>query len=285
MATTKTAVRDFWNEQSCGEKLLLPGIDKTGYQNQLEERYRLEPFIPQFAGFTDAKNREVLEIGVGLGADHQSFGQAGAILHGVDLTERAIAHTQRRFDILGLKSTLQVADAENLPFEDDRFDVVYSWGVLHHTPDTPKAVDEVFRVLKPGGTARIMIYYKYSLIGAMLWMRYGLMRGRPFISLAELYSRYLESPGTKAYSFGEARDIFGRYVNVELKSVLTHGDLLSSGAGQRHQGICLTVARKLWPRWLLKRVFKNNGLFLLISARKPSSAAGQDAAARHDAQP
>ena len=85
MATTKTAVRDFWNEQSCGEKLLLPGIDKTGYQNQLEERYRLDPFIPEFAGFTDAKNREVLEIGVGLGADHQSFGQAGAIFHGVDV--------------------------------------------------------------------------------------------------------------------------------------------------------------------------------------------------------
>ena len=197
-----------------------------------------------------------------------SFGEAGAILHGVDLTERAIAHAKRRFEILGLESNLQVADAENLPFDDDRFDIVYSWGVLHHTPDTNKAVNEVLRVLRPGGTAHVMIYHKYSLIGVMLWIRYGLMRGKPFIPLATLYSKYLESPGTKAYSYSEARELFNGFTDIELDSVLTHGDLLESDAGQRHRGVFLSIARMVWPRWLLRRCFVKNGLFLMIRARK-----------------
>ena len=94
---------------------------------------------------------KVLEIGVGLGADHHQFAAAGAELFGIDLTERAIAHTQHRLTVFGLKSDLAVGDAENLNFPDESFDKVYSWGVLHHSPDTPKAIAEVWRVLKRGG--------------------------------------------------------------------------------------------------------------------------------------
>ena len=89
-------------------------------------------------------------MGVGLGADHQRFAAAGARLTGVDLTERAIEHTRQRLAASGLSSQLQTADAENLPFANNSFDIVYSWGVLHHSPNTPKAVDEVWRVLRPG---------------------------------------------------------------------------------------------------------------------------------------
>jgi ubiquinone/menaquinone biosynthesis C-methylase UbiE len=103
---------------------------------------------------------------VGLGADHQRFAEVGADLYGIDLTERAVEHTRRRLAMFGLASHLFVGDAEALSFPDGYFDVVYSWGVLHHTPDTPKAVSEMYRVLKPGGTARIMLYHKWSLVGS-----------------------------------------------------------------------------------------------------------------------
>ena len=271
MSTSKGDVKSFWNKNSCGEELYLQAKDASGYRNQLATRYRLEPFIPGFAEFDRFKGKNVLEIGVGLGADHQSFAEAGAILHGVDLTERAIEHTRNRFALLGLESNLRVGDAESLPFGDKQFDLVYSWGVLHHSPDTPQAIREVFRVLKPGGSARIMIYYKYSLVGFMLWLRYGLMRGRPFLSLKEVYSRYLESPGTKAYSIPEAEALFCDFSDVELSTVLTHGDLLSSAAGQRHRGICLSIARRIWPRWLIRSLFRKNGLFLLIKATRSDS--------------
>jgi ubiquinone/menaquinone biosynthesis C-methylase UbiE len=264
----KSQVQQFWDRASCGEDLLLRGTDERGYREQMRERYALEPYIERFAEFASSRGQAVLEVGVGLGADHQRFAEAGAQLTGIDLTPRAIEHTRRRFAHFGLVSDLLVGDAENLPFSAASFDRVYSWGVLHHSPDTQRAIDEVWRVLRPGGTASIMIYHKYSLVGAMLWIRYALVTGKPGRTLSDIYAHHLESPGTKAYTLDEARELFRRFSGVRVETVLTHGDLLESGAGQRHRGALLAVARMLWPRPLLRRLFPRLGLFMLIRAER-----------------
>lgn len=147
----KQAVHDYWNEAACGEKLYLQSVDREGFEAQAEARYRLEPYIVDFADFASARGRKVLEIGVGLGADHQRFAQAGAELYGSDLTERAVELTRQQLKTFGLHSQLSVGDAERLKFPDESFDLVHSWGVLHHSPDTQKAISEVYRVLKNGG--------------------------------------------------------------------------------------------------------------------------------------
>lgn len=268
MDTNKQAVHDFWNAASCGETLYLKGSEVTAYATQAFKRYELEPYIETFADFAAACGREVLEIGVGLGADHQRFAEAGAVLTGVDLTERAVGHTGQRLAALGLRSHLLTADAEHLPFAEASFDIVYSWGVLHHTPNTPKAIDEVWRVLRPGGSARIMVYHAYSMVGYMLWIRYALLAGRPSRSLADIYAHHLESPGTKAYTVDEARRLFARFSKVAIRTVLTHGDLLTSEVGQRHRGSLLTIAKALWPRWLIRTLLLRRGLFLLAQATK-----------------
>jgi SAM-dependent methyltransferase len=270
MSTSKDAVRDFWDQASCGERLYLDGVDGDAFRRQAASRYALEPYIAPFADFAAAKGKRVLEIGVGLGADHQRFAEAGAVLSGIDLTPRAVEITRRRFAALALETNLRVGDAERLAFADDTFDVVYSWGVIHHSPDTPTAVAEIFRVLRPGGEAKVMVYHTYSLVGVMLWLRYGLARGRPLTPLRGIYANYLESPGTKAYTVGEARALFGRFADLRITTQLTHGDLLASGAGQRHGGVLLDAARTLWPRWLFKSLFPTLGLFMLIQATKPS---------------
>jgi ubiquinone/menaquinone biosynthesis C-methylase UbiE len=205
---------------------------------------------------------------VGLGADHQRFAEAGADSIGIDLTPRAIAHTRQRLALFGLTSKLAVGDAEALCFPDAWFDLVYSWGVLHHTPDTPRAIAEVWRVLKPGGCARIMLYHKWSLVGFMLWLRYAVLALRPWRSLQYVYAHYLESPGTKAYSVAEVRQLFSAFRDVQMRIILTHGDLLASNVGQRHRGALLSVARRLWPRWFFTRCCRRLGLFLVIEARK-----------------
>lgn len=268
MNREKQQVHDFWNQASCGESLYLPDTDRAGYEAQAEARYTLEPYILDFAAFSDTHGLRVLEIGVGLGADHQRFAEAGADLWGIDLTERAVEHTRRRLAAFGLTSHLAVGDAEHLDFPDDSFDLVYSWGVLHHSPDTPKAIAEVWRVLKPGGGAKIMVYHKWSMVGLMLWVRYALLGLRPWLSLSEVYARHLESPGTKAYTVAEARKLFSAFSEVSIRTVLGHGDLLESEAGQRHRGVLLTLARKIWPRRLIRRFFPNAGLAMLIEARK-----------------
>jgi hypothetical protein len=113
-----------------------------------------------------------------------------------------------------------------------------------------------------------MIYHKYSLVGYMLWLRYGLLAGKPWRSLSDIYAHHLESPGTKAYTVDEARTLFRKYSEVSISTVLTHGDLLESEVGQRHRGWLLSMAKRIWPRRLLRLVLPGHGLFMLIEARK-----------------
>ena len=265
----KTQVRDFWDDASCGEVYATGQSDKSYYDSHSKARYDLEPYLHEFAGFQEGQGKDVLEIGVGMGADHIKWAESRPkSLTGIDLTPRAIEHTKKRLSTYGLRSEVRVADAEQLPFADNSFDLVYSWGVLHHSPNTPEAISEVLRVLRPKGIARIMIYQKYSITGSMLWFRYALLAGRLFQPLAEIYAEHLESPGTKAYSAKEAGEMFDGYSDVSIRTQLAFGDLLLGASGQRHKGMLLTVARAVWPRWLLRRAFKKYGLYLLIEAKK-----------------
>lgn len=270
MATTnglKTEVHDFWNRASCGEKLYLKAGDRESFEIQRQRRYELEP-IQAFANFNSFKERRTLEIGVGLGADHQSLAEAGAILSGIDLTERAVAFTKARFGLFGLQSDLRIGDAENLPYPAGSFDAVYSWGVIHHSPNTPRAAAEIFRVLRPGGFAKVMIYHRYSMIGYMLWLRYGLGTLRPWRNLTEIYAQHLESPGTKAYTRAETRAMFSGFSSISINTPLSHADLLTSDVGQRHRGMVLKLAKLFWPRWLIRRLLPAHGLGMMIDLKK-----------------
>jgi len=262
----KLAVQEFWNRQSCGEVYAAGDTLRDQLDAQARSRYELEPYIFDFARFADGRGKDVLEVGVGMGADHLEWAKASPrSLTGVDLTPRAIEITRARFDSYGVTSRLECADAEQLPFEDNSFDIVYSWGVLHHSPNTPRAIEEVHRVLRPGGVARVMIYHKWSVAGYLLWLRYGMLRGR---SLSDVYAQYLESPGTKAYTVAEAEAMFSRFSNVRARSQLGFGDLMQGAVGQRHGGMLLTVAKKVWPRAFIRLFMSRHGLALLIDAVK-----------------
>ena len=265
----KLAVKEFWNSQSCGEVYTRGDTPQAALERQAAERYRLEPNIPVFAGFDDAPGRDVLEIGVGMGADHLEWAKRGPrSLTGIDLTERAVAFTKARLEYYGLQSDVRAGDAENLPFADNSFDIVYSYGVLHHSPDTAQCLREVRRVLRPGGSARIMIYHRRSMVGYMLWARYALAAGRPWLSLTEIYAQHLESPGTKAFSVAEARAMLAGFSSLEIETPVGFGDLLMGEVGQRHRGALLSAAKRLYPRWLVRMALPNHGLGMLIRARK-----------------
>lgn len=266
---TKADVQEFWDAAACGEIYGAGYEGKEMYETQRKLRYELEPFIAPFAKFGEGRGADVLEIGVGMGADHVEWASVSPRrLVGVDLTRRAVELTRTRCALLGADSVLAVGDAEHLALPDDEFDIVYSWGVLHHSPDTAAAVRELRRVLRPGGVARVMVYQRHSLVGALLWLRYGLAKGNP-LSLDDVYSSHLESPGTKAYSPREAESLFrgAGFKSVTTAVELSVGDLLEGAAGQRHQGGVLEIARKVWPRRLIRRWGQRFGLFLLIEAR------------------
>ena len=172
-------VQDFWNTEACGTHFVKDFHDERDFYEQFREhRYRTEWHIPEIVPFAEARGKKVLEIGVGNGADGARFAQNGAEYVGVDITEAALAATRRHFEVLGLPGKFEQANAESLQFPDATFDIVYSHGVLHHTPNTQRAIDEVYRVLKPSGHAIVMLYHKHSFnyyVRIMTYMRLRLL--------------------------------------------------------------------------------------------------------------
>jgi SAM-dependent methyltransferase len=262
-------VREFWSAEPCGERYAVGQTPREKFEQHASARYTLEPVIPLFARFEEAAGRDVLEIGVGMGADHLEWAKAKPrSLAGVDLTPEAIELTRQRLEIYGYQSQLQVADVEALPLDDASLDIVYCWGVIHFCHDPARALGEIHRVLRPGGVARIMAYHKYCVTGGMLWARYALLTGRPWKNLEWVYGRYLQSPGTKAFTVAQMRAMCAAFSSVEIATHLGPGDLLLGDVGQRHRGISLSLAKTIWPRWLIRKLLPRCGMTMLIEPVK-----------------
>jgi ubiquinone/menaquinone biosynthesis C-methylase UbiE len=234
----KREVRRFWEMTPCGSEDATAPEGTRDYYTQVERyRYEREPFIRRFAEFESTHNLQVLEIGVGLGTDHLQFARAGARLHGIDLTERGVELVRARLALEELSSDLRVADAEALPFADDTFDVVYSWGVLHHTPDTARAISEAVRVSRPGGRICIMVYSRHAWVSYGLWLRHGLLRRRPTRSIADVLYHHMESLGTKGFTKREVRSMLAGVGDLRIEKVCTPYDreyarLLAAATGR-----------------------------------------------------
>ena len=255
-AELKERVRAFWQAHPCGTKFSDAQMGTLEFFARIEaHRFEKEWHIPEAADFAATQGLRVLEIGCGLGTDGAQFAKAGADYTGVDLTEAAIELARKGFEISNLKGQFRIADAENLDFPDESFDVVYSHGVLHHTPDTARAVREIHRVLKTGGRAIVMLYHRGSYnyrIGIRLLRRAGagllkskagikiihLLTGEPIDSLrehaallraqangatspADFLSASTDGAGNplaRVYSRREARELFRDFRSVELRT-------------------------------------------------------------------
>jgi ubiquinone/menaquinone biosynthesis C-methylase UbiE len=258
----KDEVRQFWDAEPCGSRYL---EQRQDFEAHARARYALEPYIVDFADFKSARGKRVLEIGVGMGADYLEWLKAGAQASGVDLSPASIERARLRCELAGYKADVQVADAENLPFSDNSFDVVYSYGVMHHSPDTARCIREAWRVLKPGGQARIMVYHHPSMTGLLLWFRYGVLQRK---SLRQSVYDHLESPGTKTYTRTEAISLMRGFRDVDAQLVFGPGDLLLHQPSARFRSGLYRFFWRVYPRWLVKRLAGKWKLFLLLTATK-----------------
>jgi len=261
----KEEVRDFWNADPCGSRYL---GDRADFEAHARARYQLEPYIHEFAGFARSHGQRVLEVGVGMGADYLEWLKAGAQASGVDISSVSLERARLRCEMAGYTPDLRVSDAERLPFPDNTFDIVYSYGVMHHSPDTQQCIREAWRVLKPGGALRIMLYHHPSLTGFMLWLRYGWLRGK---SLRQSVHDHLESPGTKSYTQEEARALLQGFDKIEFRQAFSPGDLLLNEPSARFRGLAYRIVWRLYPRFLVRMWGAKLGLFLLISACKAAA--------------
>ena len=288
-AALKDRVREFWQTHPCGTKFSDAETGTPEFFNRVEaHRYEKEWHIPEAADFAGARGLRVLEIGCGVGTDGAHFAKAGADYTGTDLTDAAIELARKWFQSAGLKGEFRIADAENLDFADNSFDLVYSHGVLHHTPDTQAAVKEIHRVLKPGGRAIVMLYHRGSYnyrIGIRVLRRAGarLLRSESGIRMvhrltgepmASLYDHaallkagtngYLSSdeflsqstdgagnPLARVYSRREARDLFKDFREVRVRTYFLNRRFIPIVGRLLPRSIeSLLAARWGWHLWI-----------------------------------
>ena len=166
----ETEIEAFWDDHPCGDQIV-GGLDDAflgDYERFFDRydawRYDRERHILTCLDALDLKDRRVLEIGLGQGADSEQLIRRGARWTGVDLTAAAVERVGARLKLRSLPyDGLRQASALDLPFADDSFDMVFSHGVLHHIPDIRQAQAEIARVLEPNGELVVMLYARRSL--------------------------------------------------------------------------------------------------------------------------
>jgi SAM-dependent methyltransferase len=219
LAVEKQQAREQWSQDPCGARYGAKYEFATREFFDEVERHRYQeyaPWMPEVMGFREFEGRRLLEVGCGMGTDLLQFARGGAICTGVDLTPRSVEISSLHFGLYDMRADFVLGDGERLPFASESFDVVYSNGVLHHTPDTARAVRELHRVLRPGGVAKVMLYHRNSLYyWTEIILHRGLLRGH-FLrgrSPEEIMSRYVE------YSSAEARPLVKVYSRRQALSL------------------------------------------------------------------
>jgi ubiquinone/menaquinone biosynthesis C-methylase UbiE len=222
--SSQAKVREWWNRNPMSYDVDDPILGKPGsrvYFRELDRRVfdprvlRLtvgadgRPFS-RFVDFESLRGRDVLEVGCGSGFAVQLFAEAGARVSAIDLTEWAVETTRARSRAFGLEAEVSEGDGENLPFEDASFDLVFSWGVIHHSSDMDRALRELVRVCRPGGGLVLMVYNRRSLF-------YGVYKGfQRFLPVARRLGLHFE--GARA---GETEGLIARHFTPdELRAKL-----------------------------------------------------------------
>ncbi len=199
-------IKRYWNTQPCNIKHGKSNIGSAEFFREVSERrYRVESHIPEFAGFHLWAGKRVLEIGSGIGSDAEEFAKHGADYVGIDLSDQSIALCRQRFEVLGLEGefhNIDVTDLEALKTL-GQFDLVYSYGVIHHFPGIAKIIDNVREVVKPGGEFRYMVYAKNSWKYAMI--QKGL----------DQFEAQAGCPYAQAFSKEEIHDLMGDKWTIE----------------------------------------------------------------------
>ena len=225
---TLEEVSDYWSKKNIPQQWYSKKNPFTlQWFNELAfKRYdRYYPHIKKWAEFDYHPGEQVLEIGVGIGTDLVEYAKSGAIVSGTDLGKDQVMLTKLNLDLHDLPyKEIKEGNIEHLPFSDNSFDVVLCIGVIHHTPNSQKAVDEIFRVLKPDGQAMVLVYargwkhyLKRCFIHGLLlgkWFKYGLDWKKVYSEVSEVHGG---APKTDVYTKGQVKKMFKAFPDLEIQ--------------------------------------------------------------------
>lgn len=211
-----TRVKDYWDNRPCNIRHSPRPVGTRDYFDEVEARkYLVERHIPGFAQFEAWQGKKVLEIGCGIGTDTINFARHGANVTAVDLSEKSLEIARRRSEIYGVQDSVQFfrGNAEDLSsfVPVAPYDLIYSFGVIHHTPNPERVLEQLRRYARPGTTVKIMVYHRRSW--KVMWIV--LLQGRgKFWKLPELVAKNSEAqtgcPVTYTYTRRQGRELLER---------------------------------------------------------------------------
>lgn len=255
----KKTIQNYWTKNAPYLALVRDRYspeDEEFYLEMDTYRYKYDSYIPPLIDSFTGKGKKILEIGCGMGTDSRHISRRGSDITSLDLSFDNVHFSLKGMKVLGLRGNGVNADAENLPFKDNSFDVGYSFGVLHHTPNTEKAIREIYRVLKPGGQCVIMLYHKgyayYALLFLYGWRRLFLKEVKE-----QMMSKYDHTPLSKLYSKKDAGKMFSFFKNINF-------EVAAYGGAKAHP-----VLKHIW--FILNKskfLMEHFGSFLIIRGIK-----------------
>ena len=262
-------IKQYWEKRPPGIKHSEFEYGSKEFFNEVEESRYSDIFkysyLYEVAEFKEHANKSVLEIGLGLGTDILQFAKNGSEVFGIDLTQNSVSTVEKRFAMNGLKGEFKVASFKEIPYEDNTFDVVYSFGVLHHSPFMADGIEEVRRVLKPGGKAIIMLYhkgFKYYIrklfFEGVIKLKYFKYDSQEIIN--KVTEDFGDSPCTLVVSRNQVNDLFSNYSSVSSTGHRID-DYLKFGSFFFSPTYCL-------PSFLSRKIEDKFGWNLLIKAIK-----------------
>jgi SAM-dependent methyltransferase len=222
-------VRGYWDKNPLSSQAIPHPLHTPEYfdfYDKMRERNESVEFSYRLHEYRDFAGKKVLDVGSGNGYVLSRYALEGADVYGVDITPTGIDLCRRRFELMNLEGNFTVASAEALPFEDETFDCVCSIGVVHHTPDTEKALDEIHRVLKPGGRVILMVYHRNSALYQFKFRLERLLTGK---SMQQLVNEVdgIGNPKGDVYSRAEFARLLDRYDDVDMFVGLLQGWMLA----------------------------------------------------------
>jgi SAM-dependent methyltransferase len=212
-------VKAFWEANPlCASAIPHPLGSREYFQfyDRLREENESVEFSAALHEYDAFGGKQVLDVGSGNGYVLSRYAQAGATVTGVDLTSTGIGLCRKRFDLFGLPGRFVIGDAEALPFASEAFDCVCSMGVLHHTPETARAVGEVWRVMKPGGRLIVMFYHRNSVLNRLTFPLARLRTGKSREQLVNEVDGY-GNPKGDVYSKAELQALLREFTDLECQ--------------------------------------------------------------------
>jgi len=269
-------VKQYWDRRPCNIRHSPKAPGTREYFEEVEQRkYFVEPHIPGFADFGRWRGKEVLEIGCGIGTDSVNFARNGAHHTIVELSTESLSITKRRFELEGLRADFVNGNAEELDQllpPGKKYDLIYSFGVIHHTPRPERVVEAIARRLQPDGELRLMVYARHSWKVWWIYARYAWREPWNWRRLVAKYSEaQIGSPVSYVYSRREAHELLRGFEVLSMSKDHIFPYRIPDYVQYRYvRNWYFRWMPESWFRWLEKRL----GWHLLIVARLPESKCG-----------